>query len=642
MEKNSSSKSSALKKAWKAAKVALNEYSLYELFIGLQYTSESNKELLTLPENVAATNMSDIDSSLTTAISNSGNTSQEKQINCQQETPIENPVILSPEVNNGQSVNKGFLEKLPHLLYFSRIQEQVNNQKRTAFAKAVNMRKTDIFGYQVSATSERNGYVLCKDTYLSAVVLYINGTQGLSGLLHDLDSINTPFLDGYVHTGMLNCARWFDTNLKSIIQDFMKEWNFETLFLIGHSLGGGVASLLSMLWLETFSKMFCYCFATPAIVSKNLIQKTKNITTIVHQYDFVPYCSIASFKKLKEEIPPDWKNRFMKDTESDSTKDPVWLGLMKKMGLITYLRNKWTREEQEELQKRPTESNPEASDPAITGSSIIDSSSAHSTVDTVVDNIIPSNTNSSNNGDPSQVREQDFLLPNASAVNVKRKLPPVPVILRTNSAQNKLSKDQTSTSMQQQKQQQQQQQKQPQQTDLNIKTSSPNIEWLYPAGTIYHLKKNEASGEWTIFEVENENFDRLQLIGSFLSDHFMASYRKAIYDVERQCRRLMLLSDSGDTGRAGEKRSSSSRKDLKLPPIPKKLLEQLQHEDSFVKNVTPVENDDDTDDALQGDEILQKIDEAVELTSEQECTIVEAFQEDLQQKRKQLPPIPKK
>jgi pimeloyl-ACP methyl ester carboxylesterase len=55
--------------------------------------------------------------------------------------------------------------------------------------------------------------------------------------------------DGYVHSGMLKCA---DKIAKSfvkaaVIQALKKHPGF-SLVLCGHSLGGGVASLLTLLW----------------------------------------------------------------------------------------------------------------------------------------------------------------------------------------------------------------------------------------------------------------------------------------------------------------------------------------------------------------------------------------------------------
>jgi hypothetical protein len=55
--------------------------------------------------------------------------------------------------------------------------------------------------------------------------------------------------DGYVHSGMLKCADKISKSpVKSAVIEALKRHPGFSLVLCGHSLGGGVAALLTLLW----------------------------------------------------------------------------------------------------------------------------------------------------------------------------------------------------------------------------------------------------------------------------------------------------------------------------------------------------------------------------------------------------------
>ena len=55
--------------------------------------------------------------------------------------------------------------------------------------------------------------------------------------------------DGFVHSGMLNSAQKISKSpVKQAVIEALNKYPTYSLILCGHSLGGGVASLLTLLW----------------------------------------------------------------------------------------------------------------------------------------------------------------------------------------------------------------------------------------------------------------------------------------------------------------------------------------------------------------------------------------------------------
>jgi hypothetical protein len=77
-------------------------------------------------------------------------------------------------------------EELEFYTHLSRIQSKVNSLKLEEFVNSSCIPEPWIIGYQIESTKQRNGYVLILDNKIKAVCLYINRTQGYKDLVTDL------------------------------------------------------------------------------------------------------------------------------------------------------------------------------------------------------------------------------------------------------------------------------------------------------------------------------------------------------------------------------------------------------------------------------------------------------------------------
>ncbi|KAK5814886.1 Alpha/Beta hydrolase protein, partial [Linnemannia elongata] len=173
------------------------------------------------------------------------------------------------------------------------------------------------------------------------VVLTCRGTLGLSDVLTDLCAhyddlvmptvksgkrVGQPAPSKYkVHAGMHASARLLSQETSTVyktIQKALQDYPDYGLVLCGHSLGGGVAAILSVLWsmksadfeayittpfvtspgsgLPAGRPIHCYAFGPPCVMSLPLSKYCNGlVTTVVHQYDLVPTLSLGLLRDFK-------------------------------------------------------------------------------------------------------------------------------------------------------------------------------------------------------------------------------------------------------------------------------------------------------------------------------------------------------
>lgn len=101
---------------------------------------------------------------------------------------------------------------------------------------------------------------------------------------------------------MLRSAQNLYDVVRPIILNSLKDHPEYSVIFTGHSLGAGVASLISMIWNDEFSmqNMHCYAFAPPSIISIDLASRSRQfITTLIVNDDIVPRLSQESASEMK-------------------------------------------------------------------------------------------------------------------------------------------------------------------------------------------------------------------------------------------------------------------------------------------------------------------------------------------------------
>lgn len=150
-----------------------------------------------------------------------------------------------------------------------------------------------------------------------AIVLTVRGTLGFDDMITDLsceyDTFNWQGESWQAHKGMLKCARLL-TNPNGRVMRTLKlaleSWSDYGLVMCGHSLGGGVVSLLGILlsYEESSQKfvtsiesplpggrpMRCFCYGPPATICEELRKVTRPlIVSVVYGNDIIPCLSLG-------------------------------------------------------------------------------------------------------------------------------------------------------------------------------------------------------------------------------------------------------------------------------------------------------------------------------------------------------------
>ncbi|KAL9537037.1 hypothetical protein MBANPS3_012141 [Mucor bainieri] len=188
---------------------------------------------------------------------------------------------------------------------------------RLAIIRYLHLHPEDLLGYEYAlrkGASFQPSYYVALDRPRRAIVLSIRGTWSLYDAITDLVCEYMPWKGGLVHSGMLASAQWFYTSIIPQIFRYIHHHGDEldSFIITGHSLGGGTASLLTMMVADHMDElrdlagnanfeMHCYNYAPSAVSSPDLCKQYEAyIHSFVCQDDVVGRLSYGTAMKLKE------------------------------------------------------------------------------------------------------------------------------------------------------------------------------------------------------------------------------------------------------------------------------------------------------------------------------------------------------
>ncbi|XP_043713188.1 uncharacterized protein LOC122661742 isoform X2 [Telopea speciosissima] len=147
-------------------------------------------------------------------------------------------------------------------------------------------------------------YIIYLDHDNADIVLTIRGLnmgkESDYAVLLDNKLGQRKFDGGYVHNGLLNAAVWILDAECELLRELVEKYPNYTLTFTGHSLGSGVAALLTMVVVQNRDKLGnidrkrvrCYAIAPARCMSLNLaVRYADIINSVVLQDDFLPRTS---------------------------------------------------------------------------------------------------------------------------------------------------------------------------------------------------------------------------------------------------------------------------------------------------------------------------------------------------------------
>jgi len=159
-------------------------------------------------------------------------------------------------------------------------------------------------------------FVFLVDHRSKSLVLSIRGTKSLKDALLDMVCDDAPFIGGFAHSGILSGTQKVMSLVQEKIQDACKQYPEYELVITGHSLGAGVAVLISLdlligeksIILPDSTQIRCFAFAPPPVfrsasdgssISDNVMNK---INIIINNHDCIPRTSLGSITRLLKSL----------------------------------------------------------------------------------------------------------------------------------------------------------------------------------------------------------------------------------------------------------------------------------------------------------------------------------------------------
>ncbi|KAI3980145.1 hypothetical protein MKX01_033286 [Papaver californicum] len=186
------------------------------------------------------------------------------------------------------------------------------------FLEETGFSEEDVLLQEPKAGILKPAFTILVDRKTKCFLLLIRGTHSIKDTLTAVTGAVVPFhhivvheggvsnlVLGYAHCGMVAAARWIAKLATPCLLNALHEFPDYRIKIVGHSLGGGAAALLTYVMREQqeFSTTTCVSFAPAACMTWELAESGNNfITSVINGADLVPTFSTASADDLRTEV----------------------------------------------------------------------------------------------------------------------------------------------------------------------------------------------------------------------------------------------------------------------------------------------------------------------------------------------------
>ena len=189
-----------------------------------------------------------------------------------------------------------------------------------ALLQHAGLEQSDLIYAQFDSSFTHTPYCIIVDHKWKSIVLSIRGTLSLEDCVTDV-LVEPKHLDEfakrwgfyvdarneYVHSGVLQCSEWVleDLSRHGLLDSLLgKDFPDYRLRICGHSLGAGIATLLSFVFRSKYPNLLCLAYSPPGgLLTTNLANGCKDfVYSFVLDSDIVPRLSVQTMEILRDEV----------------------------------------------------------------------------------------------------------------------------------------------------------------------------------------------------------------------------------------------------------------------------------------------------------------------------------------------------